>query len=286
MKFYGKTTILLLVLVLHVARADAPVWKITNGENTLFIGGTIHVLQEQDYPLPLEFERAYAEADKLVFEVDIVQANSLVFQKNLMQAALYLDGNTLASQLRPSTFRKLKVFAQQRGIVLENLQSFKVGMLVLILTVNELNRHGIRAEGVDQYFTSRAVQDDKPIGALETIEQQIEFLSTMGEGEEDQLVLQTIDELEDFGEEFSILKAAWRQGDTQKLEEVGLQEFRAFPRVYQSLLVDRNRVWLPKIEALLNDQTVEYVLVGVLHLVGDDGVLAMLEARGYQVERY
>jgi uncharacterized protein YbaP (TraB family) len=149
-----------------------------------------------------------------------------------------------------------------------------------------LNRHGIQAEGVDQYFTSRAIQDNKPIGALETIEQQIEFLSSMGEGDEDQLVLQTMDELEDFGEEFSILKKAWRQGDTQKLEEVGLEGFREFPRVYQSLLVERNRAWLPKIEALLSDQTVEYVLVGVLHLVGDESLLAMLEARGYQVERY
>ena len=286
MKYSGKVIALLLLLVLDPARADAPVWKISNDNNTLLIGGTIHVLQEQDYPLPLEFERAYAETEMLVFEVDIAQANSLVFQQELMQAALYRDGSTLTSLLKPSTFRKLKVFTQKRGIALENLLSFKVGMLVLILTVNELNRHGIQAEGVDQYFTSRAIQDNKPIGALETIEQQIEFLSSMGEGDEDQLVLQTMDELEDFGEEFSILKKAWRQGDTQKLEEVGLEGFREFPRVYQSLLVERNRAWLPKIEALLSDQTVEYVLVGVLHLVGDESLLAMLEARGYQVERY
>jgi uncharacterized protein YbaP (TraB family) len=286
MKYSYHSLILVCFVVVSVARADAPVWKISNGDNTLFVGGTIHILQEQDYPLPQEFERAYAEAEKLVFEVDIAQAGSLVFQQKLMQAALYRDGSTLASHLRPSTLRKLKAFTQQRGIALENFWSFKVGMLVLILTVNELNRHGIQAEGVDQYFTSRAVQDAKPIGALETIEQQIEFLSTMGDGEENQLVLQTIEELEDFGQEFATLKTAWQHGDMQKLEEVGLEEFRAFPRVYQSLLVDRNRAWVPKIEALLNDQTVEFVLVGVLHLVGDDSVLAMLEARGYQVERY
>ena len=286
MNYSEKALALLLLLMLGVARADAPVWKISNGDNTLFIGGTIHVLREQDYPLPVEFERAYAEADKLVFEVDIAQTNSLEFQQKLMLAALYRDGSTLASHLKRSTIRKLETFMRQRGIALESLQSFKVGVLVLILTANELNRLGIQAEGVDQYFTSRAVQDDKPVGALETLEQQIEFLSTMGEGEEDQLVLQTIDELDDFDEEFSALKTAWRHGNMQKLEEVGLKEFRLFPQAYKSMLVDRNRAWLPKIEVLLKDQTVEYVLVGVLHLVGDDSVLAMLKARGYQVQRY
>ena len=171
-------------------------------------------------------------------------------------------------------------------MALEELQLLKVGMLVLILTVNELIRHGIQGEGVDQYYAHRASEDQKPVAALETIEQQIDFLTNLGEGEEDQLVLQTIDELEDFGEEFSALKMAWQRGDTQALVEIGLEDFKDFPGAYQSILVNRNRAWLPKIEALLDDQTVEYVLVGVLHLVGEDSVLAMLEAKGYQVERY
>ena len=271
---------------MNAAQADAPVWKVSKGDHELYIGGTIHILQEQDYPLPVEFERAYAEADKLVFEVDIAQASSLAFQQQLMQAALYDDGSTLASHLRPSTLQQLTAFARARGIEPESLLPFKVGMLVVILTVNELNLHGIQGEGVDQYFSLRASQDQKPAAALESVAQQIEFLSAMGEGEEDQLVLQTIEELEDLGEEFFTLKSAWREGDTQALVEIGLEDFQAFPGAYQSILVNRNRAWLPNIEAMLEDSSVEYVLVGVLHLVGEDSVLAMLEAKGYRVERY
>ncbi len=286
MAHYFRLLVFITSLISGVAVADASVWRVSKGDHQLFIGGTIHVLQEQDYPLPPEFERAYVQAEKLVFEVDLAQAGSLAFQQELMQAALYDDGSTLVSHVRPSTFRQLEVFMQRRSMALEHFTSFKVGMLVLILTINELNRHGIEGEGVDQYFSARAAQDSKPIISLESIEQQIQFLANMGKGEEDELVLQTIEELNNLGAEFSALKSAWQRGDTQALVTLGLEDFKKFPAAYQSMLVNRNRAWLPKIEALLEDQVVEYVLVGVLHLVGEDSVLAMLEARGYQVEQY
>ena len=273
------------VFLANTVQADAPVWKVSKGNFHIYIGGTIHVLDEQDYPLPAEFEQAYELAEKLVFEVDIAQVNTLEFQQKLLQKALYRDGSTLASHLQPATFNQLQEFMIQRGIPLENMLSFKVGMLLTILTVNELQRNGIQGIGVDQYFNLKAREDKKPIAALETIEQQIDFLTSLGEGEEDQIVLQTIEELENFGEDFSTLKSAWRSGDMPALIEVGLQDFLAFPRAYESMLVNRNRAWIPGIEAMLEDEQVEYVLLGVLHLVGNDSVLAMLKARGYHVEK-
>ncbi len=273
------------VFLANTVQADAPVWKVSKGNFHIYIGGTIHVLDEQDYPLPAEFEQAYELAEKLVFEVDIAQVNTLEFQQKLLQKALYRDGSTLASHLQPATFNQLQEFMIQRGIPLENMLSFKVGMLLTILTVNELQRNGIQGIGVDQYFNLKAREDKKPIAALETIEQQIDFLTSLGEGEEDKIVLQTIEELENFGEDFSTLKSAWRSGDMPALIEVGLQDFLAFPRAYESMLVNRNRAWIPGIEAMLEDEQVEYVLLGVLHLVGNDSVLAMLKARGYHVEK-
>ena len=84
----------------------------------------------------------------------------------------------------------------------------------------------------------------------------------------------------------SALKAAWRKGDNRELIKVALAPWLAdFPELYQSLLVKRNTAWLPQLEAMLASPEVEYVLVGALHLVGKDGVINMLESRGYQVEQ-
>ena len=274
-----------LCMLLFSSAAAAPVWKVSVEDKHLFIGGTIHVLEARDYPLPDVFEQAYRAAETLVFEVDLQQSGSLVYQQALLQAALYDDGSTLADHLESSTLSKLRAFMQQRGLPLESMLPFRVGMLVTFLTLNELQRHGIRGEGVEQYFSRRALQDNKPVVALESIEQQIRYIAHMGEGEEDQMVRHTLAELDNFAAEFAALKSAWRAGDTQALERVGLDDFQVFPDAYESMLVERNRNWLEPIETMLQTESVEYVLVGVLHLVGPDSVLALLEARGYRVEQ-
>jgi uncharacterized protein YbaP (TraB family) len=59
-----------------------------------------------------------------------------------------------------------------------------------------------------------------------------------------------------------------------------------FPALYRSLVVDRNRAWLPKVEAYLRTHPKELVLVGVAHLVGEDGVVQGLRKRGYSVKKF
>jgi uncharacterized protein YbaP (TraB family) len=55
--------------------------------------------------------------------------------------------------------------------------------------------------------------------------------------------------------------------------------------MYQRLLVERNKNWMPKIEALFTRRGRALVVVGAAHLVGPDGLLAMLKAKGYTVEQ-
>jgi uncharacterized protein YbaP (TraB family) len=59
-----------------------------------------------------------------------------------------------------------------------------------------------------------------------------------------------------------------------------------YPKVYQSLLVERNNNWLPKIERLIKQPEEKFILVGALHLIGEDGLLQQLKNRGYQVRHY
>jgi uncharacterized protein YbaP (TraB family) len=82
------------------------------------------------------------------------------------------------------------------------------------------------------------------------------------------------------------LTAAWREGDQKKMAALSLEEMRTeFPDIYQQLLVGRNKNWLPRIESMLKDPEVELVLVGAMHLLGEDGVLELLRKRGYHLEQ-
>ena len=64
-----------------------------------------------------------------------------------------------------------------------------------------------------------------------------------------------------------------------------LSDLKSEPQMYERLLLERNRTWLPKIEALFARPRPSFVVVGAAHLVGADGLLAMLRARGYTIQQ-
>jgi len=83
------------------------------------------------------------------------------------------------------------------------------------------------------------------------------------------------------------MTASWKAGDLDTLDkEMGQKMKEETPNVYQALVVDRNKKWLPQLEQMFKTQEVEMVLVGALHLSGSDGLLAQLKKSGYQVKPY
>lgn len=276
-----------LVLTSSILQAEAsvgPVWKVSKGDQHLFIGGTIHVLSAADYPLPSGFEQAYQAADVLVFEADTSQMQTPEIQQLILDRTRYHHGQSLRADISNDTYAYLQRFSIKRGVDVQNLAQFKAGMVTIILTLNELSLLGQAGQGVDDFFHQRAITDKKPTYFLETIEQQIDFLATMGVGQEDDLLVYTLKELDNLRVELAKLKSAWRSGSPEALEAVGLAPWQAdFPALYESLLVKRNQAWLPQLENMLATPEVEYVLVGALHLSGNAGVLTMLRERGYSV---
>jgi len=268
------------------AYANSPVWKITKGNQHLFIGGTIHLLGKADYPLPQSFHQAYQQAVKIVLETDIQKIQSPEFAQTLVAQVMYPPGQNLQRILKPETFQALEKHLNSRGIPIASLMQLKVGMVVVTLSTIELQRMGLAGMGVDGFFNAQARVDKKSMGQLETPEQQVAFIAEMGTGLENEIIEHTLRDLKSLPNLLKVLKRAWRHGDIEKLNEVGILPFkRDYPEVYQALLVKRNKIWLPQIEALLKSKEIELVLVGALHLVGDEGILQLLQKNGYQIEK-
>lgn len=276
----------LLFIAAPAVHADSPVWKIVKGDNQLYIGGTIHILTQADYPLPETFETAYNNAAILVFETDLQKLKTPEFQQLLMSKVVYSDGRSLKTELSDATYQELEEHLASRGLPLGNLVNFKPGMVAITMTILELQRLGLIGTGVDEFFSLRAINDHKELGQLETMHEQLEFMATMGQGREDELITRTLRDIRQLPTMLQDIKDAWRRGDNRKLKEVAITPFkRDFPNVYNNLIVRRNDAWIDKIEAMLETQEIELVLVGALHLVGDDGLLEKLAARGYKVEK-
>jgi uncharacterized protein YbaP (TraB family) len=170
-----------------------------------------------------------------------------------------------------------------------NLQRFEAWFVGLIVSLTEMQALGLDPEkGLDKHFAQRAAEAGKPVSGLETGDQQIALFDGMDATQQLQYLQDTLSELSNVEAEIDRMHGLWRSGDGQALYAATGAEMKAeYPALYQRINVDRNRAWLPRLAGMLDDSDSDdtLVVVGALHLLGDDGVLAMLKAKGYQVER-
>jgi uncharacterized protein YbaP (TraB family) len=267
--------------------AETSIWQVSNGKNTLYLGGTFHMLKPSDYPLPIEFENVYKKVNWLVFETDMDQLSSPEFQQKFLASMTLPTGQILADHLSAEAYAELIRYAANNQMDTAQLQRFKPQMIALIITLEELKKYGLTAEGVDNYFGNKAKTDSKMVTKLESIDDQIRYISTMGANNESGLILQTIEDMEELPKVLNAMTTAWRSGDDNGLFENGIKPMlEDYPKIYQSLLVERNNNWMGKIEKLLAHPEEKFILVGALHLIGQDGLLQQLKNRGYQVQQY
>ncbi|MBU2877178.1 MULTISPECIES: TraB/GumN family protein [Alteromonadaceae] len=277
---------LFMVLQSFYAQA-APLWKISKGDDFVIIGGTIHVLSATDYPLPEEFEKAYQASDTLVFESDIVRMNSPEFQQQSLQYILLQDGKTIKDFLSEQTYQDLETHLQQRNLSLQQFSMLKPSFLSVTLSMIELQMMGVSSAGVDVYYSTKGMGDQKQAKWFEEPEEQMAMLADMGKGEEDAMIAYSLKDVAKIKEMMPKLINAWRAGDLDKLAEIGIDEMqRDYPEIYDQLLVQRNKNWLPKIEQLFDNQQNELILVGALHLAGEQSVLKLMQEKGYSIEKY
>lgn len=287
MKIIRLATLIISLLVFTLpAFATSPLWKVSKGNDHLFIGGTIHMLGKSDYPLPPEFETIYNQSEQLVFETDMQKLQLPETQMKMVQLLSYQDGSTLKDHLNPDTYQALADFANKSGMPIAMIERFKPGMASTMLTIIELKKLGVDAEGVDSFYNSKASQDSKMLGKLETVDEQLNFLATLGEKNPDEFIAYTLRDMKELPKLFGEMKTAWRSGDINKLAEIGVIPMKKdFSETYQNLIIKRNKAWIPQIEAMIKTKEIEMILVGILHLSGGDSVLKQLEILGYRIEQ-
>lgn len=266
--------------------ADASVWKVFRGDSVIYLAGTVHLLRPADYPLPDAYDRAYQAADALVLETELERMMQPETQRKLVSYMLYPDGMTLEQRVDPAIYQRLSEYFAGQKLSIELFRRYKPSSIMLIITVLEMQRMGFSQQGVDQYYLTQALQDGKPVQALETLEQQMDYLASIGAGQESELLLYTLDKVALVEAEFEALLQAWRVGDVEQLDQLVNGNLDEFPGLYDSLLVERNNNWMPQLETYLQTPETELVLVGAAHLVGQDGLLKQLEQKGYQVSRF
>jgi uncharacterized protein YbaP (TraB family) len=267
-------------------RHDLPLWKIEGSENHLYLLGSVHMLRESDYPLPPELYDAYADADRLIMELDVTAVEPVATQLLVKELGMIADKKELADLLGADAYAEAQRLADRIDIPLSMLAGSEPWFAAITIDALLLMRHGFSpANGIEMRFSESAAADGKPISGLETERQQLEMLDALSPQAQSDLLLQTLMDGEKVESSMDALIDAWRHGDTESLESDLLREIRKYPEIYQTLVVRRNEDWVKQIVELLDDGQNYLIIVGAMHLIGDSGVPALMREKGYPVEQ-
>jgi uncharacterized protein YbaP (TraB family) len=265
------------------SRADAPhcLWEIHGKHNTVYLLGSIHVLRESDYPLAPAVLAAYADAKALLMEIDLSEMDSSEVQSDMLASAMLPEGKTLPQILGAQRYARAAGLAHDVGVELATFDQFAPWFAAEAISQMQLMQLGFQPQaGVEMYFLDRARADGKRISGLETVHDQIALFENLTLDAQADYLLSSLEQAHDLPQEVGSMVQAWKRGDTAWFAGEMATEFGKDPALYGSLLTGRNRKWLPKIEALLDDDKNYLVIVGTGHLVGQGSVIELLKNDG------
>ena len=283
----GALRTLLLLLPALPAAGDPAAWRLEGrGGGEVVLLGSVHTLRDSDHPLPASIDALYDDADTLVMELDMDDLNPAEIQGALLSAAMLTDGATLSNVLDARLYRDAEAHAQAFGIDLALLDRFEPWLVAITMTELGMTRLGFRSDrGIEQYLLGRSSGDGKEVLGLESLATQVAVFDDLSLDDQSALLEQTLAELDHAADVMDEMIAAWRTGELEALAASLLEDFDAFPDLYDSLIVARNRAWTLRIERLLESGSDYLIVVGALHLVGEDSVIDMLSERGHPAER-
>ncbi len=274
---------LLAPVLLHADDGRHIFWEVKGAHNTVYLLGSVHMLKAADGALPAEVLAAYRRSQSLVMELDLSDAGTADTLMSTDFALVVLpEGKMLSQVLGPKLYASFIAHAKRVGLEPATTERFQPWFAAILLEQMTLMHDGYEASsGVDMQLTQSATVDHKPIIALETASEQMGYFARLSLEEQANFLGFTLRDLDSADSDPAAVIRAWKTGDVRELERLFREESADSPELMRQLTAERNRKWLPRIKALLDDDHDDMVIVGAMHLIGDDGLVALLKGQGF-----
>ncbi len=261
-------------------------WQIEGSSNRIYLLGSVHVLREQDHPIPAAIEEAYQDAEILIMEVDMDDLDPIEMAGLVSELGVINDGGSLEEYMGPELYAEAAEYASQLNIPIAILAETEPWLAAITVEQMVLLRIGFNPQfGIELHLSAKAGEDKKEIFGFETAREQLEILDGLSLPAQRSLLIQTLRESLTIEQDLNLVIDAWRHGDIVFLEETLLGEMQQYPELYKKLIVDRNQAWVEKIKNLTAEVDDYLVVVGALHLIGEDGVPALLSEIGISADQ-
>jgi uncharacterized protein YbaP (TraB family) len=276
------------------ARPKCCVWRVTNAKAPFYLVGSVHTLDEDDYPLPAPYEFALKDAKRFLFEFD--PTRQAEFAKKLNTAAKYPPGEDIRSKIDPELFAWLQknistVNSDRRRGKKSRAAGFDAGLgykpwwIAQHLVDKSAYSNVSASPGLDDYFLARAQKMGREIGGLESVDEHVAVLGGLSDRDGEIMLRDALTPHENGEVEFNRMRKAWRKGNTAALWAGDARFRKEAPWIAARFVDERNCKWVPRIEAELKSGRPTAIVAGALHFSGPNSIVRLLEKRGYKIEQ-
>lgn len=277
------TAIILGLLVLPFAYSGDRLlclWYFENEGTRIYLLGSIHAMKPDMYPLADPILDAFEEAEKVVFEVDLMQLDAFEANLVMQRQGMYRFPDSLQHDLRPETMVLLNEYLADKDMKMSQVEWMKPWYLGLVIAQMELIELGYQSDyGIDQYLLELAAEKGKEILQLETFQEQVDILSRDPIFIQDLSLRASLEERSSVKDDLELLIEAWEQGAADRMLELTLVSTSRYPDLLEqmnSLIFERNLRMAHKIREFAASSGTYLVVVGALHMGGEKGLIQLL----------
>lgn len=270
----------------HAAAADPAMWVVKDGDSTVYLLGTIHVMKPGVKWRSEKLDAALRSSSEYWMELDL-QADPAIVQTYALNFGMD-SRKELASSVGEANFEKFVALAKRYKIPTRDLHQMRPWFATMVLSQAQMVSVGYDPDlGVDRSLQKQAIADGKAIKPFETAEQQLGYLADMPDRVAADMLVQTLNEMAEGEAAIGQLENAWLAGDVKQLQKIGPDRMRKeAPELFDAVLKRRNDNWVKQIANLMKGSGTQFIAVGAAHLLGKDSVPDQLAKLGYRVARY
>lgn len=259
-------------------------WSISDDDTTVYIFGTIHLLNQEVEWITPQFQEAFATADGLILELSPEQSSQAVFQPLMVKYGDLPEGESISDYLTKENYSKLTEMLEDIEVPVNALDKLRPWLAEVSLYNHVAFSKGFMSEYWVEFILEESARNNGiPIYGLETAEVLISNLAGVSKESQNFLIELTLEELEFLEENFVQVRDLWLAGDMEGLRSYFHEDLEKAPNLAEGLIYQRNRNWIGEIQGIMEIPGIYLLAVGTRHLVGKQNLLELLEKAGYDV---
>ncbi|UVO53969.1 TraB/GumN family protein [Sphingomonas sp. SUN039] len=265
--------------------ARPALWKVADADTTIYLFGTIHLLPKGLKWTTPTMAKAMAASQGLVLEVAL-DKDPAKLGAVMLKLAKSPGLPPILDRVPPEKRAALKAVIDGSGLslpYLDGLETWAAALGIASATNAKLNLS--YADGAETQLTDAFEKMGKPVGGLETAEQQLGYFDTLPEASQRQFLTSIADDTADAGKEFAAMIGAWKAGDVRRIAVTFDDEMKLSPDLADVLLHRRNNNWAGWVSERMKRPGTVFVAVGAGHLAGKGSVEELVAKRGFRVTR-